>query len=158
MNTRLVHRFAQPGQARSAPAVRLPTTRLPVVLVVCGLLAGGAQAETPRDFLARFEAEARATAPAFSASPARGEQFFHRAGTKDWRCATCHTDQPTAIGKHATTGKPIDALSPVANAERFVRPDKVDKWFKRNCNDVLERPCSSSEKADLLAYLMTVKK
>lgn len=122
------------------------------------LLLGPAHAETPRDFLGRFEAQARADAPGFVASASRGERFFRQAGTKDWRCSTCHTDNPAAVGKHATTSKPIDPLAPHANVERFVRADKVDKWFKRNCNDVLERACSPAEKADLLAYLLNTGK
>ena len=122
------------------------------------LLAVPARADTPRDFLGRFETQARAEAPGFAASAVRGERFFHQAGSKDWRCSTCHTDNPSAVGKHATTSKPIDPLSPLTNAERFVRADKVDKWFKRNCNDVLERACSPAEKADLLAYLLNAKK
>lgn len=129
-----------------------------VLLPLGVLLLGAAQAETPHDFLGRFELQARADAPGFAASAARGERFFHQAGTKDWRCSTCHTDNPAAVGKHATTSKPIDPLSPLANAERFVRAEKVDKWFKRNCNDVLERACSPAEKADLLAYLLKTGK
>lgn len=126
------------------------------------LLAGvfcvsAAHAETARDFLNRFEGEARASAPAFVASAARGEKFFHAPGAKDWRCSTCHTDNPAVVGKHATTSKPIEPLAPAVNAGRFVRPDKVDKWFKRNCKDVLDRACTPAEKADLIAYLITVK-
>jgi hypothetical protein len=34
---------------------------------------------------------------------------------------------------------------------------KVDKWFRRNCNDVLERECSAAEKADVLAYVIQLK-
>jgi hypothetical protein len=30
----------------------------------------------------------------------------------------------------------------------------VEKWFKRNCNDVLARACTPAEKADVLAYLL----
>lgn len=130
-----------------------------LALISLGLMSLGlAHAETPRDFLTRFESEAKVSAPTFSASAARGEQFFHKAGNKDWHCSTCHTDNPSASGKHATTSKPIDPLAPAANADRFVRTDKVDKWFKRNCNDVLERVCSPAEKADLMAYLLTAKK
>jgi hypothetical protein len=33
----------------------------------------------------------------------------------------------------------------------------VDKWFRRNCVDVLERECTAGEKADLLAYLLQIK-
>jgi hypothetical protein len=33
-------------------------------------------------------------------------------------------------------------------------PAKVDKWFRRNCNDVLKRECTPVEKADVLAWLL----
>jgi len=128
------------------------------MMAITALPLAAVQAETARDFMSRFETEAKVSAPSFAASATRGEKFFHSLGTKDWRCSTCHTDNPAAVGKHATTGKPIEPLAPAANGERFVRADKVDKWFKRNCNDVLERACSPAEKADLLAYLITVKK
>ena len=136
------------------------TMKFPLMLLLlAGLQAtAAARAETPRDFLNRFEAEARAASPGFAASAVRGERFFHNAGSKDWRCTSCHTDNPAATGKHATTHKPIDPMAPATNPDRFARADKVDKWFKRNCNDVLDRPCSPAEKADLVAYLMTVKK
>ncbi len=62
-----------------------------------------------------------------------------------------------APGKHAKTGKLIKALAPAANADRFTDAAKVEKWFKRNCNDVLDRACTPQEKGDVLAYLLTVK-
>ncbi|MBP6356968.1 MAG: DUF1924 domain-containing protein, partial [Burkholderiaceae bacterium] len=34
---------------------------------------------------------------------------------------------------------------------------KVDKWFARNCKDVLARECNALEKADVLAYLANLK-
>lgn len=117
-------------------------------------LAASARAEVPRDFLQRFSAEAGA--PAFVASATRGERFFTTTHGNDWSCASCHGQNPAAVGKHARTGKAIDPLAPAANAERFVRADRVDKWFRRNCGDVLGRACSAAEKADLLAYLLTV--
>ena len=52
------------------------------------------------------------------------------------------------------TGKAIAPLAPAANAERFADAGKVEKWFRRNCNDVLGRACTPSEKADVLAYLL----
>jgi mono/diheme cytochrome c family protein len=136
-----------------------PMKTPPLLALALGLsVHAAAPAEAPRDFLARFEGEARSTTPSFAASPSRGEHFFHRAGASDWRCSTCHTDNPAQPGKHAKTGKAIEPLAPVANVERFTRPDKVDKWFKRNCNDVLERACTPAEKADLVAYLLSVAK
>ena len=68
-----------------------------------------------------------------------------------------YTATPTGTGKHASTGKAIQPLAPAANAERFADPAKTEKWFRRNCNDVLGRECSAGEKADVLAWLMTLK-
>ncbi|HJW24953.1 MAG TPA: DUF1924 domain-containing protein [Rhodocyclaceae bacterium] len=120
--------------------------------------AMAARAETPADFLNAYQAEARQAQPGFTSSPQRGEQFFRRVGGKDWSCSTCHTDNPAATGKHASTGKAIEPLAPAANDRRFTRADKVEKWFKRNCNDVVGRACSAAEKSDVLAYLLAVKK
>jgi cytochrome c553 len=89
-------------------------------------------------------------------SATRGEAFY-KAKTGDTACATCHGDSPKAHGKHATTGKDILPLAPSANAERFTDAAKVEKWFKRNCNDVLKRACTANEKGDFIAYLLTVK-
>ena len=41
---------------------------------------------------------------------------------------------------------------------RRTRPNKVDKWFRRNCKDVLARECSAAEKADVLAWLISLKR
>jgi hypothetical protein len=47
----------------------------------------------------------------------------------------------------------IAPLAPAFNAKAFTDTAKVDKWFHRNCKDVLSRECNAAEKADLLAYL-----
>jgi hypothetical protein len=60
---------------------------------------------------------------------------------------------PTADGRHAVTAKPIAPLAPAANPKVFTDSARVDKWFRRNCKDVLSRECSPQEKADVLAYL-----
>jgi len=89
-------------------------------------------------------------------SAQRGETFFH-AKNGDMSCASCHTDSPKGAGKHAKTGKVIEALAPVANAQRLTDPAKVEKWFKRNCNDVLQRACTAREKGDFVTWLISVK-
>ena len=53
--------------------------------------------------------------------------------------------------------KKIEPLTPVANALRFTDPAKVEKCFKRICNDVLSRACTTQEKGDFLAYVLSVK-
>ena len=138
------------------------------LVFVAGLAAQPAFAETPNEILASIQKEAAGT-PGFKGVLAarggsffkakdRGESFFKAKHGGEWSCASCHTENPAALGKHAKTGKVIDPLAPSANAERFTNPKKVDKWFKRNCNDVLNRVCTPQEKGDMLAYLLTVKK
>jgi mono/diheme cytochrome c family protein len=111
-----------------------------------------AHAVTPHEQLASY-----VKAAGVPANPAAGQQFFTEKHGKDWSCATCHSANPAATGKHATTGKAITALAPAADVTRFTDVAKTEKWFKRNCNDVLGRECSASEKANLLAWLVTVK-
>jgi hypothetical protein len=91
------------------------------------------------------------------AGPARGQSFFTTTHGREWSCASCHGTVPTQTGKHASTGKPIGAMAPAFNPERFTDAAKTEKWFRRNCNDVLGRTCTAAEKADVLAWLMTLK-
>lgn len=129
------------------------------LLLVAGLSVQPAYAETPNDVLAALQSEAAKSTSNFSGfSAARGEKFFTVKHGSDWSCASCHTDNPAVTGKHAKTDKPIEPLAPSANAERFTNPKKIEKWFKRNCNDVLDRACTPQEKGDVLAYLLTVRK
>lgn len=129
-----------------------PTTYLiPALLAVAGL-ALPASASTPAQLLAGYSAQAGAPADA-----ARGQRFFTSTHGAEWSCASCHGAVPTQAGKHAATSKPIGALAPAFNAERFTDAAKVEKWFRRNCKDVAGRECSAAEKADLLSWLLTLK-
>lgn len=129
-----------------------------VFMAVIGLSAQSALAETPAEILSSIQREA-ADDPGFQGfSAERGVSFFKTKHANDWSCSSCHTDNPAAMGKHAKTGKVIDPLAPAANAQRFTNPKKVAKWFRRNCNDVLNRLCTPQEKGDMLAYLLTVKR
>ena len=111
-----------------------------------------ASAATAAQMLSGYSAQASAPP-----EPVRGKQLFTGQHGKDWRCASCHGEVPVQPGKHAATGKTIGALAPAANAQRFTDAAKTEKWFRRNCNDVLGRECSPTEKADVLAWLMALK-
>lgn len=118
-----------------------------------------ALAGTPAEIRAALEIEARRATPGFTGfSAERGERLFSAKHGGDWSCATCHTPDPLASGRHASTGKGIAPLAPAANPERFTDAAKVEKWFRRNCNDVLARECSPAEKGDIVAYLLALKK
>ncbi|MDH4234174.1 MAG: DUF1924 domain-containing protein [Gallionella sp.] len=128
------------------------------LITVAGLAVQPALAETPSQILASIQNTAKNT-PGFQGfSAVRGESFFKTKQGNDLSCASCHTDNPAAPGKHTKTNKDIEPLAPSANAQRFTDPAKVEKWFKRNCNDVLSRVCTPQEQGDVLAYLLTVKK
>ena len=90
-------------------------------------------------------------------SAEQGKAFFVNKHGRDWSCATCHGAPPTSMGKHITTNKLIDPLAPRLNPERFSRSSRTEKWFRRNCKDVLDRECTLAEKADVLAYLLSLE-
>jgi mono/diheme cytochrome c family protein len=109
-------------------------------------------AATAADALSGYQAATGATP-----SPERGRQLFVNRHGREWSCASCHGATPTTAGQHAGTGKPIAPLAPALSAERFADAAKTEKWFRRNCNDVMGRECSAGEKADVLAWLLTLK-
>lgn len=126
-----------------------------VCLTLFALFAAGpalAGDTSPAQQLAQWSAQAGAPGNA-----ARGQTFFNARHGGEWSCASCHGTPPTADGKHASTGKAIAPLAPAFNPKAFTDAAKVDKWFRRNCKDVLARECSAAEKADVLAYLTSLK-
>ena len=129
-----------------------------VVLAVILIGAGGAAAQTPPAIASGYAAAARQEAPEFNGfSVQRGEAFFQSTHGGEWSCASCHTRNPLAPGQHAKTAKTIAPLAPAANADRFTSLATVEKWFRRNCNDVVGRACTAREKGDVLVYLMQLK-
>ena len=131
------------------PAARLLLTAL---AVVAPLAAQAAADTTAAQQLAHWSAQAGAPGQA-----ERGRLFFTTKQGGEWSCASCHGTPPTGTGKHASTGKAIEPLAPAFNAKAFTDTARTDKWFRRNCKDVLSRECSAAEKADVLAYLTSLK-
>lgn len=114
-------------------------------------------AETPADFMARYARQAGVAVTALS--PARGEALYrteHPGRSGQVSCASCHGASPKQAGQ-TRVGKRIEPLAPAANPQRFTDAAKVEKWFRRNCQDVLRRECSAQEKGDFIAWLSQVK-
>jgi hypothetical protein len=92
-----------------------------------------------------------------SASAERGDTLWHKKNTgedgKERDCTLCHGDDLKKSGKHIKTGKVIEPMAPSVNKERYTDPEKVEKWFTRNCKWTYGRECTSQEKVDLLKYL-----
>ncbi len=120
------------------------------------LSVGLVMADSPSNLLDKYKAQAKAAGVA-AGDAARGQSFFNSTHGNEWKCASCHGALPTGKGEHAITHKVIDPLAPAFNAQRFSDLSKADKWFRRNCKDVLARECSAAEKADVLAWLITLK-
>jgi hypothetical protein len=99
---------------------------------------------------------------------AGAKEFDIERGKKNWHnevknkdheilsCGTCHGSDLSTSGKHRTTNKIIEPMAPSANPERFTDVKKIEKWFKRNCNDTWGRECTAQEKGDILKYLLSL--
>ena len=105
-----------------------------------------------------YTTQAKAENPAFKGfSAAAGQKLYTTQGPNQLSCSSCHSDSPKNAGKHAKTNKAIDPMSPSVNPQRFTDAAKVEKWFKRNCNDALGRACTTQEKGDFMTYVLSVK-
>jgi mono/diheme cytochrome c family protein len=113
---------------------------------------GSAQAQAA-ELLAAYTKQAGG-----SASAERGQAFFARRFGRDFEsCAACHGALPVKPGKDLVSEKTIAALAPAAAPQRFTDKAKVEYRFSQNCKDVVGRECSAQEKADVLAWLMSLK-
>ncbi|MFO7542140.1 MAG: DUF1924 domain-containing protein [Thiobacillus sp.] len=127
-----------------------------VMLSLASAMAGAA--DSPASLMARYAQETGVPVSALSAT--RGETLYRtehpgRTG-QTVKCAGCHTANPKQPGQ-TRVGKRIEPLAPSANPGRFTDAAKVEKWFRRNCQDVLQRECSAQEKGDFIAWINQVK-
>jgi hypothetical protein len=111
------------------------------------------------DLLAQYATTAKAASSGFSGlSAARGKtlhtQTFAGGKPDTPACTSCHGNDPRAPGR-ALTGKSIEPMAVSVSTSRYTDPAKVEKWFKRNCNEVLGRECTPQEKGDWLAYMFS---
>lgn len=125
-------------------------------LAMASAVAGAA--DSPASLMAHYAQAAGVPVSALSAT--RGAAFYRteHAGrnAQAVSCASCHTANPRQAGQ-TRVGKRIEPLAPAANPQRFTDAAKVEKWFRRNCQDVLLRECSAQEKGDFIAWLSQVK-
>lgn len=125
------------------------------------LVAAGKGNTTPEKLVEEYTKQAKEKDAAFKGFTAEAgkELFLSKHKNKkgeEVSCSGCHTTDPTKKGK-SKANKDIDPIAPSANPERFTDAKHVEKWFKRNCDDVLERPCTPQEKGDFITYMMSVK-
>lgn len=127
-----------------------------IVTTTLCLLLGNASVSAAPALLDEYSSEARQSRADFQADTGRGQQLFTRTHSHSPElpsCSHCHGSDPRQPGKHALTGKRIEPMAVSANPARFSDRRKADKWFGRNCREVLGRECTDAEKADVVRYL-----
>jgi hypothetical protein len=129
--------------------------------LLLGLAALPAEAGSPaRDALmATYAAEAKRDSPGFTGfSAERGAAFFaaiQKGGKPDTpSCTSCHGQTPESAGQ-TRAGKPIEPMAASKVPARYTDPEKVAKWFQRNCASVLGRDCTAQEKGDFITFMLT---
>ncbi len=151
------------------PALHHPLARaaasaaigIAAALGLAALLArpAAARAASPvtSELLREYGSLAKRDNPAFLAfSRAEGRRIYTTEFVRDGQrisCATCHTDDPRGRGR-TPIGKIVEPLSPAANPERFTDRRQVEKWFKRNCSQVMGRECTAEEKGHFVTYVL----
>ena len=131
------------------------------ILLIGLVLSFNTFAAPPQELLKQYEVQAKQEHSAFTGfSAEKGATFFkterlHSDG-KNVSCATCHTADPRNQGK-TRANKLIEPMAPIVNPKRFTDAAKVEKWFGRNCKDVLERACTAQEKGDYISYMLSIK-
>lgn len=82
-----------------------------------------------------------------------GARLWNSRPYQERQCADCHGADLSQPGRHRRTHKPIDPMAASVAGDRYTDPDKVEKWFRRNCRWTWGRECTAQEKGDLLEYL-----
>lgn len=134
----------------------LITTLLTATLALS--LSGTGIAGPREDQLAQYAKAAKAADPAFAGFTAeRGKTLHTQAftgGKPDTpSCTSCHGKDTRAAGRNPS-GKTIEPMAVSVTSARYTDPAKVEKWFKRNCNDVMGRECTVKEKGDWLTFML----
>ena len=128
------------------------------IALLLGLTSSLALAAEPVALLEAYQLQAKQDNPAFAGfSAERGKALYVKEQQQDGKtmsCTTCHTSDPRQAGKTLAFRK-IDPLAPSANPKRFTDTQKVEKWFRRNCNDVFARECTAQEKGDFITWIVT---
>jgi cytochrome c553 len=130
-----------------------------VLLGAIALSATTAAADAVRDaILAELARQARASDPGFAGfSAERGAAFYRSVHSttdpKTTSCASCHGNDPRRLGENVKTGRSIEPMAVSQNAKRYTNAEDVEKWFRRNCKEVLNRECTAVEKGDFITFM-----
>lgn len=126
-----------------------------LLILIGGLALASSAASAKADFNRLLQNYAQQGGKDFNAE--RGKAFWIKdqpgeAG-EPMNCASCHGKDLKQAGKHNKSGKLIEPMASSVNPERYTDLEKIEKWFTRNCKQVLRRECTAQEKGDVLRYL-----
>lgn len=111
------------------------------------------------EYLNTLTKEAKIKNPSFSGFDLKkGEEIFTSKHIgkkgKEVSCVSCHGRDLSKTGKNFFTAKEIEPLSPTANSQRFSEVKTIEKWLRRNFNDVYNREGTAQEKGDVITYII----
>ena len=129
------------------------------ILIISALVFNLGFSAVVDDYLNSLKQEVLQENPKFTVFDAkRGEEIFTSKHIgkkgKEIACTTCHTINLNNSGENTFTGKTIEPLSPKANPKRFTDVKEIEKWMKRNFNDVYNREGTALEKGDVTTYII----
>ena len=129
------------------------------ILIITALVFNFGFSAVVDDYLSSLKQEVLQENPKFTGFDAkRGEEIFTSKHIgkkgKEISCTTCHTINLNNSGENTFTGKTIEPLSPKANPKRFTDVKEIEKWMKRNFNDVYNREGTALEKGDVTTYII----
>lgn len=129
------------------------------ILIISALVFNLGFSAVVDDYLSSLKQEVLKENPKFKGFDAkRGEEIFTSKHIgkkgKEISCTTCHTINLNNSGENTFTGKTIEPLSPKANPKRFTDVKEIEKWMKRNFNDVYNREGTALEKGDVTTYII----
>ena len=154
------------------------------VVVVLFLLPAPLFADTPEQILERYAELAKQDDPAFAGfSIEHGHELYLTKRVLPVvgaiNCASCHLADPRQeilahkskvlcrqchVINDSEHPHPKDAklrkilpLAPSANPKRLTNFEHVEEFLKPNCEMVIGRECTTQEKGDLIAWLISVK-
>ena len=120
------------------------------------LAAVGTAQKQVLDTYAMTAKEVDPSAAAFSAE--RGKALFlaqSTTGKPDTpSCTSCHSTNPRQPGR-TRAGKDIDPMALSAKKDRYSDLNFTEKWFGRNCDSVLGRACTPTEKGDFITFMVS---
>lgn len=114
--------------------------------------------EEMKAFMQELEKQAKKEDASFKDFNAeKGKEIFFRENKSEKHgkisCVSCHSSDLKQKGKNISTGKVIEPLSPSANASRLANVKEVEKWLKRNFNQVYGREGTAIEKGHVLLFI-----